>query len=97
MVESTDSGLNDVSTIIRGNVGLKIGTWTAGPSLTAVAIASGGTAVLAGGANVKNAPTGITAKPVLVNYSFVNGNPNMTITPGTTAEAGTYWMFVKLS
>ncbi len=103
MATATDSGLIDISSIVKGNVGLRIGSWSAGAagSGTSVAVESGGTAVLAAGISLKTAPSlssaGPTALPVLLNYSFANGNPNMTITPGTRVEEGNYWMIVKLS
>ncbi len=94
---ATDSWIKNVSSIVRGNVGLKIGTWTASAGADAVVVLGGGTAVMAGGANMSSGAADTTAKPVLVDYSFADGNPNMKITPTQTADSGTYWMIVKLS
>ncbi len=92
------SEIKNVSSIVRGNVGIVLGTWTAaGGAEAAITAGGGGTAVIAGGVNVSAGMSDTTAKPVLVSYSFVDGNPDMRILPNLSTDAGTYWMIVKLS
>lgn len=97
MATATDSGITNISSIVRGNVGLKVGTWTAGPGTTAVTASGGGTAVLAAGVTLATGAGDQTAKPVLVEYSSTDGNPDMRITPNLTTDSGNYWLIVKLS
>ena len=97
MATATDSGLKNISSIFRGNVGLKTGTWTSGPSTTAVTIDSGGTAIIAADVTMATGASDATAKPVLVSYSASDGNPNLTITSEQTTDSGNYWMIVKLN
>ncbi len=99
MTTATDSGIKNISSIFVGNVGLKVGTWTAGATGTgtAVTISGGGTAVIAAGVNIATGANDTTAKLPLVSYSFVDGNPNVTLTPKLKADTGTYWMITKLS
>ena len=94
MADNTDSGITNLSGF-RGNFGVKVGTWTAGPG--SVTIASGGTAILMGGANLGFGLGGNTAVPPMVDYSFENGNPNMTVKAAASGDAGTYYMIIKLS
>ncbi len=96
MADNTDSGITNLSGF-RGNFGVKVGTWTAGVATTAITIASGGTAILMGGANLGFGLGGNTAVPPLVDYSFEDGNPDMTVKAAASGDAGTYWMIIKLS
>ena len=96
MADNTDSGITNLSGF-RGNFGVKVGTWTAGVATTAITIASGGTAIIMAGVNVATGLVGQSAVPTKLSYSFVDGNPDLTLTPFATTDSGTYWMFVKLS
>lgn len=99
MATNTDSGINNISTIIRGNVALLSGKWSAAAGVTAIIIDTGGTAVIA--ADVTKSDTSgsgaVTGKPILVAFTTTPGNPNLVLTPNSTSDKGQYWAFVQLS
>lgn len=98
---TTTDQINNQSSILRGNVAIIGGIWSAMPTSTAVPITTGGTKVLAAGVTLDVSPFSTSAAPPKVDYDLTNGV--LTITPAytpnvnTNGEGGQWWAIVQIA
>lgn len=95
-VYTTQNQISDQSSIVRGNVAIIGGIWSASSTIaTATAVTTDGNGVLAAGITLVSSDFSTTAECPTIEYTKDQGV--ITINPSHDSDAGNWWAIVSVS